>query len=94
MKIIRRTNIIIKTKRSLTVPSKPAAEIILCPQCAELMTRTQMCANFFEVSSRVIYRLIEAGEIHYIETAVNAIYVCPLSLKNALETNPVIRFRK
>ena len=85
MKIIRRTNII-KTKRSLTVPSKPAAEIILCPQCAELMTRTQMCANFFEVSSRVIYRLIDAGEIHFVETDRNEIYVCPVSARQIAET--------
>ncbi len=49
------------------------------------MISAQAAAQLFVVSSRTIYRLIEQANIHFTETEVNEIYVCPTSIQEALE---------
>ena len=85
MKIIRKTNIFIKTERKLIIRKETANEIICCEQCAEQMLAAQVSADFFGVSSRKIYRLIDRDQIHFVETEANEIYVCPVSIKKILE---------
>lgn len=84
MKITRKTRISIKTERKFYERQTPSDEPIFCGRCAEPMISAQMSAHFFGLSSREIYRLVETGEIHFVETAANEIYVCPLSVKEIL----------
>ena len=44
------------------------------------MISAQTSAHLFSLSSREIYRFIETGQIHFIETETDEIYVCPDSL--------------
>jgi hypothetical protein len=85
MKITRKTNVLVKTERRFVVRQHPSDETIQCGQCAELLIPAQMSADFFGISSRTIYRLIESGKIHFVETEANEIYICSASLKEILE---------
>jgi len=86
MRITRRTNILVETKRKIVIQAQPAETPIYCEQCAEPMIPAQMSADIFGFSSRIIYRLIESDKIHFIETENNEIYVCPLSVKRLFES--------
>ncbi len=85
MEIIKKTNIVVKTARRFVVRRAETDEPIQCGQCAGQMIRAQAAADFFGVSSRTIYRLIEQTIIHFTETEVNEIYVCPTSIQEALQ---------
>ena len=78
MKITRRTNILIKTAREFFV-RRPGSEAIRCLNCDDEMMQVQDFAEHFAISRREIYRLIEAGRIHFIETDEPEIYLCPAS---------------
>jgi hypothetical protein len=85
MKITRKTNISFVTERKIIASASPAAdETIYCPHCAAEMIPAQISAEYFGFSSRVIYRLIEAGKIHFLETESNKIYICPVSTAEVL----------
>lgn len=85
MKITRKTDVYVKTERRLIVRGAPAEELISCGECAEQMFPAQISADFLGVSSREIYRFIESGKIHFLETETNEIYVCPVSVRRVLE---------
>jgi len=50
------------------------------------MIPAQITHKFFGVSSRIVYRLIETGSIHFVETEAHEIYVCPVSVERVLKT--------
>lgn len=83
MKITRRTNISVTTERRLVV--RQPETVIGCPSCVAPMIPAHIFAEFFGISSRTIYRLIESDAIHYTETETNEIYVCQISVERALE---------
>lgn len=85
MKITRKTNVFVKTVRKFIVHRRETEEPIFCSVCDEEMMSAQATADFFNVSSRNIYRFIEVDKIHFIETAANEIYVCPTSVGKMLE---------
>ena len=85
MRITRKTNILIKTERRFVVKSPTTDEPIICEQCCEPMISAQLSADFFGFSNRVIYRLIETEDIHFVESENNVVYVCPVSIKQILE---------
>lgn len=84
MKITRRTKVFIKTERKFSARQQSAGEPVNCQQCAEQMIPAQTSADFFGISSRLIYRWIETGKIHFIETDANEIYVCSDSINGVL----------
>lgn len=86
MEIIKRTNIFVKTERRLVIQNQPVDETVECRQCPGQMIAPGAAASFFGVSRRAIYRFIEREEIHFIETETNEIYVCPISIKDVLES--------
>ena len=85
MKFIRKTSILVKTSRRFVIRGLLTDEPPECGECAEQMLAPQSAADYFGVSRRVIYRLIERKEIHFAETDVNEIYVCPASVEAALK---------
>ena len=84
MRITRRTNIFVKTERKFIVRQQAADGFVVCGRCSEPMIPAQMSADLCGISSRVIYRLIEAGELHFVETETRDIYVCPNSMQTIL----------
>ena len=84
MEIIKKTNILVLTKKKIVVRQTPPAEPLLCRQCGVLLLTVQKAADLFEVGTRLIYRLIESESIHFIENETNEIYVCPASIKEIL----------
>ncbi len=88
MKITRKVNISFATERKITASSPSAAnEIVHCRDCAVEMIPAQIFAEYFGCSSRLIYRLIEADKIHYLETESNEIYICPVSAAEVLRND-------
>lgn len=86
MKITRRTSVIIETERKLVVSTGGSAEdSIDCGECAGQMLTTRTTARLLEISEREIYRLLEAGKIHFIETGQREIYVCLASVRQIFD---------
>jgi len=52
------------------------------------MIPAQISADYFGVSSRIIYRFIEQQRIHFVENKISEIHICIASAKEALELNP------
>lgn len=76
----------IKTERKLIVRQQSANGFVVCERCSEPMILAQTTADLCGISSRVIYRLVAAGEIHFVETDANEIYICPVSARQIAET--------
>jgi hypothetical protein len=85
MRITRKTNVLVKTVRKYIVQQQSSEELIGCGHCDEQMMSAQATADFFQISSREIYRFIESEKIHFVETNANEIYVCPVSVRHILE---------
>jgi len=85
MEIIRRKKILVKIERRLIAKSCESDETVFCEQCVREMVHAQLAADLFGISSREIYRCIEAEKIHFFETEKKQVYVCPLSIKTIWE---------
>jgi len=61
-----------------------------CPQCKSLveMSTPQVAAILKRSTEREIYRLVETGKVHFLET--ERILICLKSLTGALSEPPVI----
>ena len=79
MEIKRTTEIFVEMKRRFIVRQPASIERILCPECGELMLKAEQIADLFRLTPRAVYRLIEAGAAHFVETGA-AVYICPPSL--------------
>jgi len=82
----RRTKITVQTERLLIIPRRNRAEGFWCDGCKELVTMisSEEAAAIAGVSSRTIYRWVEAGRIHFIETAAGGLRICSNSIVNRL----------
>jgi hypothetical protein len=69
-----------RTERS--VIRKPKSLVAWCPQCGEevRMVTPEEAASMNRVRPRTIYALVEAGRIHFTETAAGLLLVCAPSL--------------
>lgn len=77
MKIIRKTKILVNTKRELKISQiKPQEEFVVCPQCGETMIEARLAAEILRKSIREIYRMIEADSIHFYETDDKHGFLC------------------
>lgn len=56
-----------------------------CAACSDSprMITPEQAAEVFRVSSRLIYRWIEAGQLHFLESSAGVVLVCPNSLSSA-----------
>jgi len=78
--IKKRTEITIETHRLLVIDRHNGAFVTECEKCAERveMVTPDEAAAIVGISSRVIYRAIEAGEVHFVEMPV--VFICFNSL--------------
>lgn len=93
MKIIRKTNILVETKRRFIICQPEQGELFFCPYCPGQMISAEASSLLFNLSRRAVYRTIETGKVHFSETENGLIYICPESFAGILtnETEKAVR---
>ena len=73
-----KTVITVETFQRTIVRSRREAKIAWCDRCAAeaVMLTPDAAAALLQITTREIFRLTEAGEIHYSETESGALLVC------------------
>ncbi len=86
----------IETEKYLTVRISNGKHCEFCQTCNsnQPMLTVMEATQFTRMSSRAIYRLIEAGEVHFRETATNLLLVCFDSLSAEKEKQLLIKEQK
>jgi hypothetical protein len=91
MKNKRTRTITIQTWRKTIIRQKPAAIFARCERCGieTQMFSPEEYARLTDTTARDVYRRIEGGECHFIETAGGALLVCggALNHNKPLETS-------
>ena len=77
MKVTRQISVLIDTTRKVVVRGHDRDAQIWCERCCEQMVTVQMSPVVHGISTRDVYRLVEEGEIHFVETESKVIFVCP-----------------
>jgi hypothetical protein len=77
----RRTVITIETDRMVIRGSRPTA--LWCERCAAgaPMVTPEYAARLSGTTPRAIYRMVESGELHYLETPSGGLLICCVSLQ-------------
>ena len=85
MKTKRRTEITIETRRVLLIRRPRGSERAWCPECAAdlRMITPEEAAILTKVSSRTIFRWVEADRLHFSETPGGLLLICLESLLQA-----------
>ena len=85
MRTKRRTEITIETERVLLMSRRRISVLTWCVACGERVTMItpDEAAITARVSSRAIYRWMEADRVHFNETADGLLLVCANSLCSA-----------
>ena len=83
----RRTEITIESERLLIIRSRQTSARGWCPSCDKQvkMITTDEAAQLSHISARLIYRLVEADELHFIETTDKRLLICVNSLHQMME---------
>ena len=88
MKIRRTTAISIQTDEALIVRRDRSSAPVMCQQCSAAtvtpMLTPEEAAGRVQRSVRDIFRMIEAGQLHFQEISAGTILVCPESLRQAI----------
>jgi hypothetical protein len=79
----RRIEITVERRRLIVLKRGRVSVLDWCGDCGEqvAMLTPDQAATIANVSSRTIYRRVEAGEMHYTETAEGFLLVCPNSIR-------------
>ncbi len=78
MKIIKKTHILVETKREIIVSQKqsPPDEQIVCEKCGGQMMTAQTAAALLGINIREIYRLIENENFRFSDTQLEVTHIC------------------
>ncbi|MEW6211903.1 MAG: hypothetical protein AB1631_26340 [Acidobacteriota bacterium] len=78
----KRTEMTIETERLLVVRNRPRA-VMWCQQCRNEVTMltVDQAALMTGVRSLMIYRLVETGDLHFVENSEGILLVCLRSLE-------------
>jgi hypothetical protein len=73
-----KTVITVETFQRTVVRLRRKVKIAWCEQCAAetVILEPNEAAAYLQITAREIFRLTEAGEIHYLETETGALFVC------------------
>lgn len=76
----RKTEITFETEETVVIRKAPQTFTVFCRECRATveMVSPQAVAAFSQISEREIFRLIEAGKIHFVEA--ESVFVCRNSL--------------
>lgn len=78
MKRTRRTRTTVEMREVVVIRGSRLRKRVPCTQCSQAtpMVTVQAAVNISGISVREIYRLIESGEIHFVETANGLTLIC------------------
>jgi ribosomal protein L34E len=78
------TRLTIETERVLVIRRRKAARRAKCGACGEVVNfvTVEEGAALTRISARAIYRRVEAGSVHFTESADGALVVCLNSLRD------------
>jgi len=81
--------IAVETHRVLTIKSRGRCTLAWCPECGKQvsMITPDQAAALTNLSARGIYRQVEIGLIHYLETPGGFLLICSKSIAR-LATKP------
>jgi len=81
-----KTVITVETFQRTTVHIRREAKIAWCDRCAEetVMLAPDEAAEHLQTTAREIFRLTEAGAVHFLETEAGALFVCRNSCQKGL----------
>jgi excisionase family DNA binding protein len=79
----KRTKVTVEIERSLVIRKRGRAVQAWCAECGDevAMVTPEEAACAADVSTRTIYRWVEAGKLHFTETREGFLLVCRNSLK-------------
>ena len=78
MRCVRRTTITVETHEVWSIARDHVR--VKCTECDAQMITPEDAATIAGTCVRTIFRLIEAGTIHYVETPAGTVHVCVVSL--------------
>lgn len=95
MKRRLQTKVTIETLRSLRVGATGSERLQRCPQCkSEVpMVTAEEAAALVEITVRKLYRWVEKGSLHFIETPSGQVWICLTSLMHKKEPATKARSR-
>jgi hypothetical protein len=79
----RRVEIVVETRRVVTIRKPAPSRAPPCEFCSGPLLPAEVAVTVTGLSSRAIHRLVEAGEVHFAETPAGALLVCPNSFEAA-----------
>ena len=85
MEIKRTTEVVVKTSRRFVIRQADTVEQAVCVECTGFMVTAEQTAAICGISRRTVYQLIENGAVHFAETPIGVLLVCPNSLAAILE---------
>jgi predicted DNA-binding transcriptional regulator AlpA len=82
----RRIQITVERRRLVMQNVTPPAPVF-CPSCltAVVLLTPEEAAALTGVSVRTVYRWVEAGQVHYLETSADQLLVCPHTFPQSIE---------
>jgi len=78
MRQVKRTTITVETHEVWSIAREHVR--VKCTECDAQMITPEAAATIAGTCMRTVYRLIEAGMIHYVETPAGTVLVCVVSL--------------
>src|SRR6185503_13607299 len=78
MRCVRRTTITVETHEVWSIARDHVR--VKCTECDGQMITPEDAATIAGTCVRTVFRLIEAGTIHYVETPAGTVHVCVVSL--------------
>ena len=78
MTITRRTVVRFETRKRAVVWAQGGGVLAWCARCGAevLMVTPDEAAALTETSARAIFRRVESGELHFVETDKGALLIC------------------
>lgn len=83
---MKKTETFVETREVWVIRRRRSQAAGRCAECAgqsELLT-PEAAATLTGLSPRAIYRLVEAGRVHFAETPKGTVLICPVSLSDAI----------
>jgi hypothetical protein len=88
MRLRKRTIVQVETKHLSVIRPAGSAIELWCEQCAGAvsMVTPEDAARLCQAPTRAIYRRVEIGEVHFVETGAGELLICCSSLLGATES--------
>ena len=82
MKKRRRTRTTVEVREVVVIRGSRKHNRVLCANCSEaaVLVTIEEAVKMSGISARAIYHLLEAGEVHFAETAEGMTLICPGTL--------------